>query len=537
MKKYLLTLLIATISNNTQPINICGYKLVSPIGVAACPLTTSNANIKKLASLGYDVITYKTIRSSYHPIISPHIYPVDINRQLAKDDLYATFHIAAEQTGDTAITNSFGINSDDRETTIQGIAQARALLSSEQILIVSVYGSGNNRQEQIDDFVATAHIATLGGAHIIEANLSCPNINNNEYIYKDPALVHDICKAITTATPDIPLIIKVGVFDTLEQTRAVILAAHAAGASGICGINSIPAYITDAQNNPIYGPDHRISGISGAPLLNMTRAFVKDVRAIIDQEHLSMAILATGGVTRPEDFDTLLAAGADVALSATGVMMNKQLAQEYHALHRTPCSIEKRELIKNLYAIGAIKIGSFTLKSGRTSPFYIDMRLAISYPQLLHALAKQMSSLAKQCECDLICGIPQGAVPIATLVSSLTHIPMIMVRKEVKSYGTQKMIEGVYKDDNRCLLIEDVITSGMSILEIIDIVERHHIHVKDIMVLIDREQGGVQHVQAKRCTVHALFTLSELLHVLLEDNIIDHKQCAAIKHFCAHNRT
>ena len=543
MKHQLFLLFSLLALQNTECRNaefeLLGYPIASPIGVSACPLTTSDG-IKNLATLGYDVITYKTIRSSYWPTTSSTIYEVDIQAPLTRKDFYATFRICDQQNNQAqtkSLTNCYGNSSCDKETTIADIAQARSYLSEKQVLIVSIYGSGHSDEQQINDFVAAARIAVAGGAHILEANLSCPNLTNNEYRYKDANFVYHVCRAITAQFPLMPLIIKVGFFDTIKQTKEVLLAACAGGARGICGINTMPAHIVDASNNPAYGSTHTISGVSGAPLFNLMLEFVKNARTVIDQEKLPLTLLATGGITEPKDFDAALAAGADIALCATGAMKNKNLAVEYHALHQSNCSAQKTALIKELYAIGAIKAGNFTLKSGMQSPIYFDMRLLISYPKLLRAVASECAEKMNAMGVEVLCGVPYAAVPLATLISSLSDIPLIMPRKEVKSHGTKKAIEGEFKPQDRCIVIEDVVVSGASIFETIKILEDHTLHVNDIVVLIDREQGGVENIESKGYKVHALFTISEILHVLLADGLITDQQCATIKNFCANNRT
>lgn len=195
-----------------------------------------------------------------------------------------------------------------------------------------------------------------------------------------------------------------------------------------------------------------------------------------------------------------------------------------------------KNLIRQLHIIGAIKTGEFTLKSGMVSPVYFDMRLLISHPKLLREIAVECANKIKDIKSDILCGVPYAAVPLATLASSLSDIPLIMPRKEAKSHGTKKLIEGDFKPHDNCIIIEDVIVSGESILDLIKILEDHTLQIKNIIVLIDREQGGVQKLENKGYTIHALFTISEILHTLLDDRIITADQCATIKDFCANNR-
>ncbi len=183
-------------------------------------------------------------------------------------------------------------------------------------------------------------------------------------------------------------------------------------------------------------------------------------------------------------------------------------------------SVQKSQLIVELYNIGAVKFGEFKLKSGITSPIYLDLRQIISYPSILRTVSECLWELVCHSQFDLICGIPYTALPIATSISLQHNIPMIMRRKEKKSYGTQQQIEGAFKHGQTCLLIEDVITSGGSVSETADDLENNGLIVKEIAVLIDREQGGKKNLEARHYTVHAALTLTDILTSLLNSGIL-----------------
>ena len=143
------------------------------------------------------------------------------------------------------------------------------------------------------------------------------------------------------------------------------------------------------------------------------------------------------------------------------------------------------ELIEN----NCIKYGSFQLKSNEISKYYFDMKSIVSYPALLKKIGDEIYEKIDK-ECDLLCGVPLGGLPVCSYISAQYEIPMIMVRDEVKSYGTNRQIEGNYHKKNKCIIIEDVITTGGSSIEAVKRIRDVGYKVNRVVSIIDRQENG-----------------------------------------------
>ena len=195
----------------------------------------------------------------------------------------------------------------------------------------------------------------------------------------------------------------------------------------------------------------------------------------------------------------------------------------------------KKEFFLECYKLGIIKFGRFTLKSGIESPFYVDLRPLASDPKILKNLANYLLDMLPLDNFDLICGVPYAALPMATAMSLESYIPLIMKRKEAKQHGTKKLIEGIFTKGQNCLLVEDVITSGKSLLETIPEIENEGITVSDIVVVLDRQQGGKELLESKGYNVHTLFTISEVCKMLKEEGLLMDDEIERINDFLAGN--
>lgn len=183
-------------------------------------------------------------------------------------------------------------------------------------------------------------------------------------------------------------------------------------------------------------------------------------------------------------------------------------------------TINKRTLIYDLYHNDIIKYGDFTLKSGQKSNIYFDLRTLISFPKILNQVLYMMYDkiIDEEIDYDLICGPAYTGIPMATGISLKNDIPQLIIRKERKDYGTKKLVEGIYYDNQKCLLIDDVITTGSSLIENINILENENLIVKDIIVLIDR-RDEINDVNG--CNIYTVFTINEILEMIDEIRMLD----------------
>ena len=191
------------------------------------------------------------------------------------------------------------------------------------------------------------------------------------------------------------------------------------------------------------------------------------------------------------------------------------------------------QFIKELHSIGAVKFGEFTLKSGKLSPFYFDLRDMISYPKLLDGIVNLLVEQIKDMDFDVITGIPYTALPIASLVADRLQKPLIYMRKEEKAYGTGNNVIGKFKAGATCLVIDDLITTGDSKIETAEKLEAEGVKVKDFVVVIDRSYNGGELLEVAGYTLHSLISLTDILEILQKDTLIEPEMVIKVKEFTA----
>jgi len=179
-----------------------------------------------------------------------------------------------------------------------------------------------------------------------------------------------------------------------------------------------------------------------------------------------------------------------------------------------------RELSELLHRIGVIRFGDFTLKDGRRSPFYLDLRLLVSHPDALARVARAMLQRAAGLRYDRIAGIPCAGLPIAVAMALIAERPMVYARKEAKEYGTRRMVEGEFRAGERALLVDDVVTSGGAKLEAMAPFTDAGLVVEDVLVVIDREDCGAAVLADAGLRLHSVLKVRTLLGHLRDRGVV-----------------
>ncbi|TVR29005.1 MAG: orotidine-5'-phosphate decarboxylase [Spirochaetaceae bacterium] len=193
--------------------------------------------------------------------------------------------------------------------------------------------------------------------------------------------------------------------------------------------------------------------------------------------------------------------------------------------------MQQEQLILALDDIGAVRFGSFRLKSGVQSPFYLDLRTAVTRPQLCRAMAELLVARTTAVTYDAVVGIPYTAVPIATHMSAITGKPLLQLRKERKHYGTGGLVVGDYTAGMRCLVVDDLVTTGQSKLETIEALKAEGLRAEHIAVVIDRSSEATAQLATHGLQLHALTSVATLVQTLLRAGRISNADAEAVDNF------
>lgn len=196
----------------------------------------------------------------------------------------------------------------------------------------------------------------------------------------------------------------------------------------------------------------------------------------------------------------------------------------------------RERLTLDLHDLGSIGFGEFTLVSGQRSPIYLDLRLLVSRPSLLRKVAQAYARVLQTLTFDRLAAIPYAALPIGAAVAMEIHVPLVYPRKEAKEYGTGRGIEGRFEEGERVVVLDDLITTGLSKLRAIRPLEDAGLVVQDVVVLVDREQGGAEELAEHGYRLHAVLGLRDMVRLLSDQGRISPQQRDDVLTFVAEGR-
>lgn len=309
-----------------------GHKVYAPLGIPAGPLLNSKY-CKAAFEKGFDICVYKTVRSDVfpsHPF--PNVLAIHPDGDLTFEKLKVPLIADTTYTEPLSITNSFGVPSKAVSVWQEDVRKAVAGAGKGQVLVLSFMGTvrpNQTREEFIEDYVQAARYSVETGAHVLETNLSCPNLGNEGLVCYDLEMTKDIVKGIRAVIGDTKFILKVGYYqnDSDMERLAEIADLYA---DSISGINTLQGEIRNEKGEQaLPGSSARLrSGVCGAGIKWAGLDFVKRLAAIREKRGFKFSVEGVGGVITPEDYKEFRDAGADSVMTATGAMWNPYLAQE-----------------------------------------------------------------------------------------------------------------------------------------------------------------------------------------------------------------
>jgi len=183
-----------------------------------------------------------------------------------------------------------------------------------------------------------------------------------------------------------------------------------------------------------------------------------------------------------------------------------------------------KEFVIFLHQKEIIKFGDFTLASGKSSSYYVDLRLVPSYPHEFRMMVKHLENQITEDigldNFESIVSVPTGGLVIASALAIETVKPLIYVRSKPKNYGTSKSVEGKIHDGMKVVMIDDVATTGGSVVNAIKSLTDVNIPVKDAYVIVDRMEGANEAFAELGVKMHSILNILQITEILYEQKII-----------------
>jgi uridine monophosphate synthetase len=199
----------------------------------------------------------------------------------------------------------------------------------------------------------------------------------------------------------------------------------------------------------------------------------------------------------------------------------------------------QEELAEILLATRILQFGQFRLKLHEThpeaplSPLYFNFRRLRSYPYQLARVAQLLAGASQEFAFDLLADVPTGATPLTTVLAQHLNKPMVSPRQSIKSHGLQNQLDGVYEPGQCVLVVDDLITTGKSLHEALEVLLAHGLRPVALLVILDREQGGAENLSKFELPLRALARMSEVLPHYAATGLLSAERLRAIQNYLA----
>jgi orotate phosphoribosyltransferase len=193
---------------------------------------------------------------------------------------------------------------------------------------------------------------------------------------------------------------------------------------------------------------------------------------------------------------------------------------------------KKDKMANILFKIDAVKFGVYQLSTGKASPYYIDLRVIPSFPDAFRIIcdfyAEYITANIGLKNFDRIAGIPMAGIPFASQIAYNLKKPFLYVRQDIKLQGRERRVAGVLVSGDRVLLIDDLVTTGLTLKKASEAVKAEGGIVSEAVAFLDREEGGRQMLEQNGVKLHALLKISEVANTLYEIGAIDQESLKTI---------